>query len=212
MGTPGIGVNWVELDEYGGNETFLPGLRRVNNDRPIDLEWAQGTQHTLEVMASPDKESTAAETHMIVQSGRRVYDLYDTAPTIDDLNEIRPILQRIVAVVAVADPAANAFNSVETSVNFLASLLRDATGASVTPFVSEDLRSELCSSSSVLRLLGIEALFESFSASWIRNTGAGQARVGVTLNLVDTIEEVIFTLRRDAGGSWLIIDIEPAGR
>jgi hypothetical protein len=212
LGSPAVGVNWVDLVDYAGDEAFLPRSRKAISSQPVDLGWAQGTQHAFEVIASSGEGEIAAETHIIVQTGHRAYDFYAAANTSEELENMRPILQRMVAAVTINDPSTNAYKSVETSVNFLATLLRDETGTSALPYLSEDLGAELGNRESVLPLLGVDALFESFSASWIDNTATGQARVGIILNFADATERVIFTVQRGVDDTWRVVEIEPVER
>lgn len=209
LGTPGVGVSWTDLDQFGGDETLLPRYQRELSTRPIDLGWAQGSQYAFELMGGPGEGSIGAETHMIVQTDRRAYDFYAIANTVEELDSMRPILQRMVAAVGIADPGASAFNSVETSVNFLATLLRDASGASSLPYLSAELRAGRGDQSSLLSLLGEDGLFQSFTATWLENPAGGQARVAVTLHFAGATKELVFTVQRDSDDSWLITDIEP---
>jgi hypothetical protein len=121
---------------------------------------------------------------------------------------MRPILQRMVAAVSINDREANAFNSVATSVNFLATLLRDGTGASSLPYLSEELKAKASDQTSILSLLGADTLFQSFNASWRENPAADQALVGVTLTYADSVEIVVFTVQRGSDDQWLITAIE----
>ena len=209
LGTPGIGVTWTDLGQFGGDETLLPRYRREISNQPLDLGWAQGTQYTFELMGGPGEGPIGAETHKIVKTGRRAYDFYAIANTVEELENVRPILQRMVAAVGISDPGASAFNSVETSVNFLATLLRDASGASSLPYLSEDLRASVGDQSSLLALLGADTVYQSFNASWQENPAAGQARVAVTLNFADSTEKLVFVVQRDSNDLWLIADIVP---
>jgi hypothetical protein len=209
LGVPSVGVTWAELGEFGGNETLLPRFRREISNQPLDLGWAHGTQYTFESMGGPGEGAIGAETHKIVKTGRRAYDFYAIANTVEELDNMRPVLQRMVAAVGIADPGASAFNSVETSLNFLATLLRDSTGASSMPYLSEELKAGGIDQSSLLSLLGADTLYQSFNASWLENPASGQARVGVTLTFADSTSELVFTVQRDADDMWLITEIEP---
>ena len=209
LGVPAVGVSWAELGEYGGDETLLPRFRREISSLPIDLGWAQGTQYSFELMGGPGEGPLAAESHMVVKTGRRAYDFYAIASDIEELDSMRPILQRMVAAVSITDPDASAFNSVTTSVNFLASVLRDGTAVSSLPYLSEALRASTGDQSSFLSLLGVDSLFSSFNASWIDNPAPGQARVAVSMNFAGSTEEAVFTVERATDDSWLITDIKP---
>jgi hypothetical protein len=109
--------------------------------------------------------------------------------------------------VAITDPQASAFNSIETSTNFLATLLRDGTGSGSLPYLSDELRARVVDQSSLLSLLGSETLFQSFTVSWQKNPAAGQALVGVTLIYPDSTEELLFTVERDDNNLWHITEI-----
>jgi len=207
LGTPAIGVSWTDLGEFGGDETLLPRSVREISNRAIDLGWAQGTQYTFEVMGGPGEGPTGAESHIIVKTGQRAYDFYAIATEVEELDNMRPILQRMVAAVAITDPQASAFNSIETSTNFLATLLRDGTGSGSLPYLSDELRARVVDQSSLLSLLGSETLFQSFTVSWQKNPAAGQALVGVTLIYPDSTEELLFTVERDDNNLWHITEI-----
>ena len=212
LGIPNIGVKWADLGDFGGDESLLPRYRRELSTEPVDLGWAQGKQYNFELMGGVGETPMAAESHIIVQTGRRAYDFYATAAGTEELDDMQPILQRMVAAVAITDPAASAFNAVETSVKFLASMMRDATGASSLSFISEELRRSIADQSPLESLLGFDTMFHSFNARWLVNPAAGQAQVGVTLVFADSTEEMVFTVERDADDFWLVTAIEPFDR
>jgi hypothetical protein len=86
---------------------MLPVQAQVLDSAPIDLEWATGRRFTLEVYAPADQSNDgkapiqAVEEHVLVtldqESGRRVIDIFVTAPTAEQFDMLRPILSQALS-------------------------------------------------------------------------------------------------------------------
>jgi len=199
---------YIEEDD----DALLPITRQDMSQQAINLGWSQGTQYTFQQL-SDSGAAINAETHILVRSDRRVYDFYAVADTVKALDDMRPVLQRMVAAVVIHDPEATAFNSIEVTTSFLATLIRDSSGASSLPYLSEEMLEGGANFQALLSFLAVNDVYRSFDATWLENTADGQAKVLVTLHFADDVtQQRLFTLQRDDEGTWHIIKIEPTSR
>ncbi|KAA3661005.1 MAG: hypothetical protein DWQ04_17740 [Chloroflexi bacterium] len=209
LGLPGVGVRWADLGDIENDDVLLPLNRQAISQQPISLGWSQGTQYTFQQIGD-NGAAINAETHILVRSDRRVYDFYAVADTVKALDAMRPVLQRMVAAVVIHDPEATAYNSIEVTTSFLATLIRDRSGASSLPYLSEEMLEGGADYQALLHLLAVSDVYRSFDATWLENTADGQAKVLVTLHFADdVIQKRLFTLQGDDEGTWYIIKIEP---
>jgi len=109
-----IGFTWTTLGPPVELEAaLLPNHAQIVASEPLALGWGDGRSFTLEVYgtASPGGEQApveAVEIHALivlsVNGERRGFDFYASAPTVEQLVEIEPVLTRVLETAAFDPP------------------------------------------------------------------------------------------------------------
>ncbi len=108
-----LALNGVELEPPMEPEALmLPNDAQIIESQPIDLGWAKGRRFTLEVYASAAQQGEEAavesvQTHTLItiaQGEKRLgLDFYTVAPSIEGLQELEPVLQRMLDTAQLAE-------------------------------------------------------------------------------------------------------------
>jgi hypothetical protein len=102
-----VGVRWMDLEPPALPEAaMLPESAQLLESREVMLNWGSGRSFTFEVYGPAAQGSgekapvQAVERHtlfMLERNGvRRAIDLYASAPTLDELNVLAPVLQHML--------------------------------------------------------------------------------------------------------------------
>lgn len=113
-----VGVAWADLQPPQEPEAaLLPENAQIVDSVLVDLAWGQGRQFLVEVYGEAPQEGdqqapvVSVETHVLVvvtqDSGRVAYDFFATAPTLEQLESIEPILHQMLASVTPASAPAS---------------------------------------------------------------------------------------------------------
>lgn len=105
---PRVGVRWVDLQPpMEADAALLPAPAQVLSAEPIELSWGRGRRIQLEVYGATPAGAggkaavVSVETHVliVVQRGaaRRGYDIYLAARDGEQLEQLRPVLDAILA-------------------------------------------------------------------------------------------------------------------
>lgn len=90
---PRIGVNSADLTADWRPSSFLPEGATVKASQQATINGMQAMMYTVQ------NADGTAETHAIVRSGEKAYDIYARAQTLQELNTIQPVLNDIVGSV-----------------------------------------------------------------------------------------------------------------
>jgi hypothetical protein len=93
MDVPRIGVNSADVTADWKPSSFLPQGATVKSSQQLTLGGMQTMFYTVE------NTDGTAETHAIMRSGDKAYDVYGRAASLQDLRTIQPVLNDIVGSV-----------------------------------------------------------------------------------------------------------------
>jgi hypothetical protein len=91
--TPRIGVNSADLTADWRPSSFLPEGATIKSSQQTTIN---GQQAMIYLVENSDR---TAETHVIVRSGEKAYDIYARAASLQELTAIQPVLNDIVGSV-----------------------------------------------------------------------------------------------------------------
>jgi hypothetical protein len=99
-----LGVRWLDLAPPQEPEAaLLPQPAQILDSEPVDLAWGSGRRFTVEVYGEAEQGAgrapvQAVEAHVLVvvelDGVRRAFDIYATAPGVEELPGLDPILHR----------------------------------------------------------------------------------------------------------------------
>jgi hypothetical protein len=102
-----VGINWTQLEPAKEVESaLLPGPSQTLDSEAVTLNWGSGRHFLIEVYgeaargADENAPVEAIELHVLVvvhqEHARRGFDLYASAPTVEDLDALNPVLQHML--------------------------------------------------------------------------------------------------------------------